>query len=128
MSHDVSQSPIVSHMSHILKKSALEKRAVSQTTLFCEKTALEKRADYKTALFSRLKGRFDWRDEKSCMRALYAKIVGYAGVKWISAGLLKKSALEKRAVSQTTLFCEKTALEKRADYKSALFHTHCLSL
>jgi hypothetical protein len=50
------------------------------------------------------------------MRALYAKIVGYAGVLWILAGLLKKSTLKKRAVSQT-------ALEKRVDYKSALFHT-----
>jgi hypothetical protein len=88
--------------------------------LFYEKTTLEKRVDYKTALFPRLKGRFDWRDEKSCVRALYAKIVGYAGVQWISAGLLKKLTLKKRAVSQTALFYEKTTLEKRVDFQSAL--------
>jgi hypothetical protein len=101
----------------------LEKRVVSQTALFCEKTTLEKRVDYKTALFPRLKGRFDWRDEKACVRVLYAKIVSYAGVQCILAGLFKKTTLKKGVVSQTALFYEKTTLEKRVDYKTALFHT-----
>jgi hypothetical protein len=58
------------------------------------------------------------------VRAFYAKIVPFAGVQQISAGLLKKSTLKKRVVSQTPLFYEKTTLEKRVDYKTALFHTH----
>jgi hypothetical protein len=62
----------------LVKKLTLIKRAVSQT-------ALEKRVNYKTTLFPRLKGRFDWCDKKSCVRVLYAKIEGNAGVQWIFA-------------------------------------------
>jgi hypothetical protein len=91
---------------------ALEKRAVSQTALFYEKTTLEKRVDYKMALFPRLKGRFDWRDEKSCVRAMYAKIVCYAGVQWNSAGLLKKSTLKKGRFLKRPFSMRKPPLKK----------------
>jgi hypothetical protein len=53
-----------------LKKSTLEKRAVSETALFSEKTALEKRADYKSPLFPRLKGHFDWRAHGLCLLSI----------------------------------------------------------
>jgi hypothetical protein len=106
-----------------LNKSTLEKRVVSQTALFCEKTTLEKRVDYKTALFPRLKGGFDWRDEKACVRALYAKIVPYAGVQWILAGLLKKSTLKKGSFLKPPFSMRKPPLKKGSITKRPFF-TH----
>ena len=41
------------------------------------------------ALFSWLKVYFDWRDDKPYVHAFYAKIVPFAGVQQILAGLLK---------------------------------------